>query len=326
MLKIKKEIYNAIIFRRKNPNISITKISEQFNIDRHTLSKYENFNLDNLIFSKHFNCYIFFDENEKLAIDEYLNTNISYAKIREKYGYKQERMIEKLLAVGADTERKYKVNFNRNVFEEIETEEDAYILGFILADGYINEERNCLQLKLNKKDEDILEKINKYFKCSAPIKYTIHNITKNELCYIQLNSKKLIYDLKKYNLFQGKSGKEIPFYDIDINLLRHYIRGLFDGDGYICKNSNRMGICGSKDTLEFIHNHLIEKLKLEFNSSRYRHVYYDELSHIYRLYYTGINALKVMDYLYKDSNIYLNRKYNLVRNKLNGCAKIEQNR
>lgn len=317
MLKIKKEIYEAIKFLKSNPNKSITKIAEQFNIDRHTLSKYQNFNLETLIFSKYFDCYIYFDEKEKLAIDEYLNSNISYLKIKEKYGYNQERMIKKLLAIGANIERKYKVNFNRNAFEKIETEEDAYVLGFILADGYLNEERNFLQIKLQKKDEDILEKINKYFKCSVPIKYGIHNITKNELCYITLNSKTLINNLKQYNLFQNKSCKEIPYYDINDDLIKHYIRGIIDGDGYVCINETRIGVCGSKEVLTFIHNHLINNFDLKFGK-KYRGVYYDERYNIYRLYYTGENALKVMEYLYKDSFIYLNRKYNLAIQKLNG--------
>lgn len=43
--------------------------------------------------------------------------------------------------MGYDNSRRYQRNFNRNAFDKIETEADAYWLGFILADGYINEDR-----------------------------------------------------------------------------------------------------------------------------------------------------------------------------------------
>lgn len=316
MLKIKKEIIEAVKYKKDNPQTSITQIALIFSIDRHTLSKYENFDLDNLIFSEHFDCYIFFDENEKLAIDEYLNTNISYAKIRQKYGYKQERMIEKLLAIGVDIERKYKVNFNRSAFNKIETEEDAYILGFILADGYINEERNCLSIKLKQTDEDILIKINNYLGYEGNIKYGYHTITKNKFCYICYNSKELIQNLKKYGIFQGKSTKEIPYKDIQNNLSKHYIRGIIDGDGYIMKNKIRIGLCGSKEVLEFVFYYLKNNVELNLRKSKY--ITYDKTSNLYRLSFEGDNALKIIDYLYTDSKIYLNRKYNLAMRKLNG--------
>ena len=48
---------------------------------------------------------------------------------------------------------------------------------------------------------------------------------------ITLNSRDLVNNLVQYGLFQGKSGKE-HFYDLlQIELVKHYIRGIVDGDG-----------------------------------------------------------------------------------------------
>ena len=45
MKKIKSEIMDAVEFLINNPSISLTKVSQEFNIDRHTLSKYSKLDL-----------------------------------------------------------------------------------------------------------------------------------------------------------------------------------------------------------------------------------------------------------------------------------------
>ena len=52
-----------------------------------------------------------------------------------------------------------KYPFNIHFFDEINTEEKAYILGFLYADGYNMEERNTVAISLKKEDSYILERI-----------------------------------------------------------------------------------------------------------------------------------------------------------------------
>lgn len=309
MRKIKKEIIEALKYVEFHKNESITSIAKKFNIDKKTLFTNLELNIDDLIWSNNFDCYILFENKEWDAIDEYVNSNINFSKIKEKYGYKQERFVEKLKALDIDTSRKYKISFNRKVLSEIKTEEDAYILGFILADGYINEDKNTLRIKLNSKDIDILEKINTYFESNSLIKHEKHNFTGHDLAYISFYSKDLVNTLKKYDLFQGKSCKEIPYYKISENLKKHYIRGIIDGDGWIVKNNTGIGVCGSEEVLKFI-NEEIEKLIGKEELSKIR---YNESSHIYRLSYSEQKAKTIINYLYKDSKIHLNRKYTLAK-------------
>ena len=309
MRKIKEEIIEALEYSKNHTDKSITSIAKEFNIDKKTLFNNLELNTKDLIWSNIFNCYILFDDKEWDAIDDYLNSDINFLGIKEKYGYKQERFIEKLKALDIDTTRKYKISFNRKVLSEIKTEEDAYILGFILADGYINENRGFLHFKLNSKDINILEKINMYFESNSKIKHEKHSITGNDLSVLNFNSRKLINTLKKYNLFQAKSCKEIPYYEISDNLKKHYIRGIIDGDGYIKKDGIGIGVCGSKEVLEFI-NKDFEKFIGQENLKKIR---YDTSSHIYRLEYSGEKAKKIINYLYKNSNIYLDRKYTLAK-------------
>lgn len=47
MKKIKKNIIEALDFLKNNPTETLTKVSELFNIDRHTLGDYQKFKINN---------------------------------------------------------------------------------------------------------------------------------------------------------------------------------------------------------------------------------------------------------------------------------------
>ena len=97
------------------------------------------------------------------------------------------------------------------------------------------------------------------------------------------------------------------------NLLKHFIRGYFDGDGYISKNNKpiTINILGTKEFLlklcEIIN---IDKNKVK-NKTLNKNTYYIEIN--------GKNARNFCNFIYRDSNIFLNRKkelYNYYLNKI----------
>jgi len=55
----------------------------------------------------------------------------------------------------SQAQRKY--SLNENYFDEIDTSNKAYILGFLYADGYNNRINNTVVLSLFKQDREILE-------------------------------------------------------------------------------------------------------------------------------------------------------------------------
>jgi hypothetical protein len=57
------------------------------------------------------------------------------------------------LFINNPSKRKIRHNF----FSNIQTEIQAYLLGFHAADGSVNLERNTLRVKVTKKDEEIIE-------------------------------------------------------------------------------------------------------------------------------------------------------------------------
>ena len=56
------------------------------------------------------------------------------------------------------------INYNRHIFDNINNEEKAYWLGFIVADGYLNSDKHMLRIKLGNKDKQHLIKFIKFNK------------------------------------------------------------------------------------------------------------------------------------------------------------------
>lgn len=312
MTYIKEEIVNAVNYYKCHSE-SLTKVAKKFGIDRHVLSKYLKMELTEIPYDPKFSSYVIFTEAENNAVQKYLNGEYPSAH----HAAKALRVhIEKFRRIcsykGIETSNAvYKHTFNRDALKEIKTEEDAYLLGYITADGYVCASRNTVRLKTKAEDEDILHKINKYLDSDYDVKYETHNITGNTLSRLSFHDKDFVDTLISYGLIQGKSGKEIFIKSIPNHLMRHYIRGLFDGDGYILKIGKGTGLCGSYDVLANTRAFLLEALDLNVGD-KYP-VRYAQNQHVHKLAFSGDTAVKIIKYLYQDSNIYLDRKYNLAK-------------
>lgn len=154
-----------------------------------------------------------------------------------------------------------KYSYNKNAFNTIQTEEDAYWLGFLLADGYIGGgNKPFLQIKLGSVDKEHLIKFLKYLQYDNfdVIKETTGGAYSHDnICYvIKISCKQLSDNLKQYGLSGAKSGKEIPYIFDDPVLEKHYIRGIIDGDGWIRTTQTGMGVCGSYETMAYIKDYI----------------------------------------------------------------------
>lgn len=97
-----------------------------------------------------------------------------------------------------------------------------------------------------------------------------------------------------------------------LGLEKAYIRGLIDGDGWICKNTYRMGFCGSCEMVSYVKNFITE------NITDITHLKIRKDDSIYTLYiHKKEQMLKIIEFLYKNANIYLDRKYQLYLQKTN---------
>lgn len=128
----------------------------------------------------------------------------------------------------------------------------------------------------------------------------------NPVCNIKICSKEIINNLQNKGITPRKSGKEIPYICSTLELEKAYIRGLIDGDGYIRSTSYGMGIVGSYEICSYVQNYITNNIK-DISANHIR-----EHGIIYKLELTGkIQTTTILNYLYKNANIYLQRKYDL---------------
>lgn len=200
--------------------------------------------------------------------------------------------------------RKYELI--ENFFENIDSEEKAYFLGLLYADGYVNENLGMVDLTLHHQDKQILDDFVTYLypNNDRPLK-----LIRNKYYRLVINSKKLVSDLKTHGCIQKKTFK-IVFPEISNNLLNHFIRGYFDGDGsvWIQKEVLNISIVGTINFLQTIKKILIENCNLNETKLDNRHP--ERKNNIRALRYGGnIIINRIYHYLYDNATIYLNRKH-----------------
>ena len=210
-------------------------------------------------------------------------------------------------------------NYDYSFFNVIDTEEKAYWLGFISADGnvWINEETQSCEvcIKLQASDFEHLKKFNKTIHGNLQVTFDerICSFTgkPHKCCNIRLYCKEMAYDLIKHNVIPNKSLVIKYLNTLPKELERNYIRGYFDGNGCLSiskvnENNFRCDFTsGSKDYILGLKNALENE---GFDS----YIYECKDKHCYRLNINGgkKGCLKFLDYMYKDSTIYLDRKFN----------------
>jgi hypothetical protein len=204
--------------------------------------------------------------------------------------------------------RKY--SFNQFFFETIDTEAKAYWLGFIMADGGIDTTGRSKQLFIKLKLDDIfhLEKFKKALDSNHPIKISSSLVFGGKFysAKIRICSYKLVDDLAKYKIIQNKTDK-IRFPDIRSDLINHFIRGYFDGDGSISivKSTNQKQINIIGKNYEFIKDfqHYLTK-NCDINLLKI-----NKTKNLFKISYGGnINIEKIGNFLYNNASIYLERK------------------
>ena len=204
---------------------------------------------------------------------------------------------------------------NRNFFNKINSEQSAYFLGFMMADGCVSRNgRFRFGLKNTKDNFNIIKNFLKFLKAKNKI-HTSHyyKIFKNKKKYfstvsIEITSKNLVEDLIKHGCVPKKSlilrfPKTVPK-----KFINHFIRGYFDGDGHIGfykdkknRTSSTFSLAGTKYFLKECQKFFIKNGLTKTRLYRVRN--------IYTMNYGGrLNCKYIYGILYKNANLFLKRK------------------
>lgn len=208
---------------------------------------------------------------------------------------------------------KRKFQINEDFFEVIDSEEKAYSLGFAFADGCNTGKR--LEISLAKKDKDILDKISKLllFGKINVHEYKSKKINSQNKVGLYVVSKKMCDDLKKLGCVPRKTFT-LKFPSLNKNIIRHFVRGFFDGDGmltFYTRHKNRkpeaqFSITSTKEMLESIGS-CFSELGVNWKIHK-RHK--TRINNNFTLRVHGNLQIKtVCDFLFKNAKIFLNRKF-----------------
>lgn len=311
MKKITKNVYEAAKYAANHPEESLTSLQSRFKVDRHTLGLRKD---DYKLYEFHDDDYYYYlTDDEKAPVFEWLENpeNTSITKLAEKYHSKSTTIKNRMKIMGYEySPKNIKRKYNRDIFNKIDTKEKAYWLGFILADGYVNQDRGFLSIKLGAKDRGHLVKFMHFMgedDESVIKEQTGGAYTKDNIVYsIMYSSRDMTNDLEKYGLFQRKSGKENPYDFHNDELNKAYIRGMIDGDGHV--ENGYFKYVGSMESCQYIKNFFGKYIQYQEDKS-----YIYEHGTIFSFELRNKEVNKALKDIYLNSSIYLDRKYDVVK-------------
>jgi hypothetical protein len=227
--------------------------------------------------------------------------------IIKEYGISDRHYQKVIIKNGGDIrQRVKKYNLNEDYFEKIDTEDKAYFLGFIIADGNINSKKP--QVSIIQKETDIL------YKFKECIEFEGNIFTKNDgsnCSILTITSKKMKDDLFNLGIFPAKT-MIVKYPNIPKELEHHFMRGVFDGDGCISFHKpgkrdkygrGQVNICsGSRSFIEEYVNRLehygITRNKIRCPRDTYSVIDWGSFSDVEKFY----------ELFYKNATIFLERK------------------
>lgn len=209
-------------------------------------------------------------------------------------------------------ERLRKYSLNENYFDCIDTQDKAYLLGLLYADGCNS--NGHIFIRLQEKDKDILEKMNVTLGSDRPLRFIDYS-SRSNYCQNQYSldivNQHMSNQLSLLGMVPNKSLiLEFPQW-MNAELYPHFIRGYFDGDGYVSKNYNnaKLSIVSTKAFCEKVKD--IVSKDIGINACIYL-CHKNELTATRTLQISGRNQIrKFLDYIYNNANLYLDRKYNI---------------
>ena len=194
--------------------------------------------------------------------------------------------------------RKYAIN--QYYFDNIDCEEKAYFLGFLYADGCNHKNNTKISMFLKEEDKDILIKLNNLLQPDKPLTYRKARIG-NAQYGMQISNKRISDNLNVLGCTPNKTftlnfptNTQVPN-----NFLIHFIRGYFDGDGWLGKKD--ISITSSNVFCNELSNYLLDN----FNIKTRKKV----KNKVTELCFSRYSVKPFLDLIYKNSNIHLERKY-----------------
>jgi|JI10StandDraft_1071094.scaffolds.fasta_scaffold27787_2 hypothetical protein len=233
--------------------------------------------------------------------------------ISKKYGVNNTSIHRLLLREGvsikdaSDSRRKYEID--TTYFERIDTEDKAYFLGLLYADGNLAKTEYSVSISLQEKDKEILEIFKEKMSYSNTLKLVSYRKKGYQDQYkLHFCNRKMYKDLVKLGCVPAKS-LILKFPSDEIvpeAFLNHFIRGYFDGDGCVFITPEKRGgviILGTEEFLVDLNNILQKECGMKDRKPT------KTQSKAYEYECRSKPEVKLFEeYIYRDASIFLRRK------------------
>lgn len=253
------------------------------------------------------------DQQRVDIIKEYKNSNIKCIELARKYNVSRPSICFLLKTRGvkirnnpSELHRKY--SLNENYFESIDSEDKAYFLGLLFADGCNH--KVGFSIGLQESDKKILDIFKNKINFGGKLIFSKKKSPWKNLYILSIKSKIISNALIKLGCLPAKTlildfptEEQVPSY-----LIRHFIRGYLDGDGSINKQNLRTEFVSTKDFCEKTSILLNQLLNISTYIKKANKNSENNIT--YRLRCDKkMETIKLLDWIYKDATVYLERKY-----------------
>ena len=276
---------------------------------------------------------------EKLACVELYEAGVGCHRIAKKIGFSKPAVMTFLKKVGVlDASRKYRKHkfINENYFDEIDSDDKAYFLGLLWADGCNFRSDNGknrgyqIQISLQEKDGYIIRQLaEKIFENDNIVRFVDNSKKKpNQIAQnkrpvekvqnsvvLHIPSKHISNVLNEYGMVPRKSLiLEMPSIELNEDNFRSFTRGYLDGDGWVSETNSRhaksTGTSHKVFTCGMVGSYAqMEQMKSRLNDLGFSFIQKDK-GKISRITLSGnLQVLRFLDWLYDNASVKLNRKY-----------------
>jgi len=209
-----------------------------------------------------------------------------------------------------------KYALDESMFDNIDSEHKAYLLGVIAADGHVDDKRGRIKLAIKHADRSWLEAIDKTIFSDGVdhIKYYLLPVDKRtgkryERSTLLVHNVHMMRQLLQLGITNNKSATlKYPdtIYKLPLSLQRHFIRGYFDGDGSVT-----LGLSPAVKfnvTKEF--GDVLQSVIMSAVGAKMYFWQYKTSENAYQLsIFKRQDLLDFCAWIYQDSTIRLERKY-----------------
>lgn len=201
---------------------------------------------------------------------------------------------------------------NSNYFDELSTPNQAYILGFIYADGNVFSSHNTFTITLQDQDKYILDWMKEQFEYEGPVRLVpLHEKNPNyrNQYTLVINDEHFVQSLHNLGVVDKKSlVLQFPDFMPD-ELMPHFVRGYFDGDGTVNLDEKRHRCTASiVSTYE-----MCEGFKKVLNNFGCACSIHKPTEYLHNTYIVCLHSNKstylFSKWIYKDADMKLERKY-----------------